>query len=65
MPGDSRIDAYIEKAAPFAQPILRHIRATLHAAVDDLEETMKWSMPHFVYKDKNLAGMAAFKATAQ
>lgn len=62
MAGDVRIDAYIEKAAPFAQPILRHIRATLHAAVDGLAETMKWSMPHFVYKGKNLAGMAAFKA---
>lgn len=27
-----RIDAYIAKAAPFAQPILKHLRAEVHAA---------------------------------
>lgn len=59
---DPRFDDYIAKAAPFAQPILRHIREMVHAAVPGLTETFKWSMPHFVYKDKNLAGMAAFKA---
>lgn len=26
MPTDPRVDAYIAKAAPFAQPILKHIR---------------------------------------
>lgn len=59
---DPRFDEYIAKAAPFAQPILRHIRKLVHEAVPDLVETMKWSMPHFVHKGKNLAGMAAFKA---
>lgn len=59
---DPRFDEYIAKAAPFAQPILRHIRQLVHEAVPDLVETMKWSMPHFVHKGKNLAGMAAFKA---
>ena len=33
MSTDPRIDAYIAKAAPFAQPILKHLRAT-HEAKD-------------------------------
>lgn len=62
MPSDPRIDAYIAKAAPFAQPILNHLRGLVHETVDGLDETVKWGMPHFVYKGKNLAGLAAFKA---
>lgn len=62
MARDPRIDAYIGKAAPFAQPILRHLRELVHATMAELDETIKWGMPHFVYKGKNLAGMAAFKA---
>jgi hypothetical protein len=58
---DPRIDAYIARAAPFAQPILAHIRETVHAACPDVVETMKWSMPHFDHKGI-MCGMAAFKA---
>ena len=57
---DKRVDAYIKKAQPFAQPILTHIRKAVHAAVPDVEETMKWSSPHFDYKGI-FCGMAAFK----
>lgn len=57
---DPRVDAYIDKAAPFAKPILEHIRETVHAAVPNVEETMKWSFPHFDYKGM-LCSMAAFK----
>jgi uncharacterized protein YdeI (YjbR/CyaY-like superfamily) len=64
MSRDPRIDTYIAKAAPFAQPILSHMRELVHATIPGLEETLKWSMPHFVYKGKNLAGFAAFKAHA-
>ena len=64
MAKDPRIDAYIVKAAPFAQPVLTHLRALVHATVPGLDETLKWSMPHFVYNGKNLAGFAAFKAHA-
>jgi uncharacterized protein YdeI (YjbR/CyaY-like superfamily) len=64
MAGDPRVDAYIAKAAPFARPILEHVRALVHEAVPDLAEAVKWGMPHFVYRGKNLAGMAAFKAHA-
>jgi len=61
MSTDPRIDAYIAKARPFAQPILRRIRAAVHAGCPDVTETIKWSVPAFDYKGP-LAGMAAFKA---
>lgn len=56
----AEVDAYIAKAAPFARPILEHIRAAFHKADPEIEETLKWGVPHF---DHNgiLAGMAAFK----
>ena len=57
---DSRVDAYIAKAADFAKPILEEIRARVHAACPDVEETMKWSVPAFEYKGP-FCGMAAFK----
>jgi uncharacterized protein YdeI (YjbR/CyaY-like superfamily) len=57
---DPRIDAYIKKAKPFAQPILIHLRKVVHSAVPDVEETMKWSAPHFDYKGM-FCGFAAFK----
>jgi uncharacterized protein YdeI (YjbR/CyaY-like superfamily) len=62
MKTDPRIDAYIANAAEFAQPILTRLRAILHAALPQAEETMKWSMPHFTVAGKNVAGIAAFKA---
>lgn len=64
MKSDPRIDAYIERQADFARPILRHLRAMIHKACPDCEETLKWSMPSFLYKGKILAGVAAFKAHA-
>jgi uncharacterized protein YdeI (YjbR/CyaY-like superfamily) len=64
MSSDPRIDAYIARQADFARPILEHLRAAVHAACPEAEETLKWSMPHFLYKGQLLAGMAAFKAHA-
>jgi uncharacterized protein YdeI (YjbR/CyaY-like superfamily) len=61
MTKDKRIDQYIYKAAPFAQEILIHFRALIHKACPDVEETMKWSMPHFDYKGEMMCSMAAFK----
>lgn len=57
---DKRIDAYIKKAAPFAQPVLKHLRALVHKACPEVTETMKWSFPHFEYKGI-LCSMAGFK----
>ena len=65
MKTDPRVDAYIDgKAAEFAKPILRHLRAMVHEACPDGEETIKWGMPSFMYKGRILAGMASFKAHA-
>ncbi|MEO8527417.1 MAG: YdeI/OmpD-associated family protein [Caldimonas sp.] len=58
---DPRIDAYIERAAPFAAPILNLLRDAVHEACPGVEETIKWSMPFFVLDGRILAHMAAFK----
>lgn len=58
---DARIDAYIGKAQPFAQPILIHIRELMHKAAPDLNETVKWGMPFFELNGVILGNMAAFK----
>lgn len=58
---DPRIDQIILKSADFAKPILEHLRALVHKACPDVEETIKWGMPHFDYKGSILCGMAAFK----
>ena len=58
---DPRVDAYIAKSADFAKPILRHLRKVVHAGCPEVEETLKWSAPHFMYKGM-LAGMASFKS---
>ena len=58
---DPRIDSYIANSAEFARPILEHLRAVVHAACPDVEETMKWSFPHFQYNGM-LCSMASFKA---
>ncbi len=58
---DPRVDAYIGKSADFARPILTHLRKLVHDACPDVEETMKWSFPHFEHEGV-LCSMASFKA---
>ncbi|HET9057320.1 MAG TPA: YdeI/OmpD-associated family protein [Chitinophagaceae bacterium] len=58
---DKRVDAYIAKSADFAKPILNHLRQLVHKVCPDVEETMKWSFPHFDYKGEMMCSMAAFK----
>jgi len=57
---DPRIDAYIKKSAPFAQPVLTHLRELVHTSCPKVEETIKWGFPHFDYHGI-LCSMAAFK----
>ncbi len=57
---DPRVDAYIERSADFAKPILRYLRSAAFSASPDVEETVKWGMPHYTYKGI-LFGMGAFK----
>lgn len=58
---DERVDSYINSAAEFARPILRHLRALIHEASDEITETIKWGFPHFEYKG-TVCSMASFKA---
>jgi len=62
MSRDPRIDAYIAKAQPFAQPILAHVRERVHAVLPEFEETLKWSMPAYTLGGKIVLITAAFKA---
>src|SRR5271168_4150565 len=55
-----RVDAYIASAPDYAKPILTHLRELVHTACPDVEETMKWSRPHFLHNGM-LCGMSAFK----
>ena len=60
---DPRVDAYIDNAGDFAKPILKRLRAAVHTACPEVEEAMKWSFPHFMYKGM-LCSMASFKQHA-
>ena len=64
MSREPRIDAYIAKSAEFARPILRQVREVVHRALPEVEEGIKWGVPHFMLAGKNVAGMAAFKQHA-
>ena len=59
---DPRIDAYINKSADYAKPILKKLRAIVHKGcpAPGVTETIKWGMPAFEYKGP-FCGMAAFK----
>ena len=61
---DPRVTAYIERAQPFARPILEHVRARVHAVCREAEETLKWSAPAFLVEGRILLIMAAFKQHA-
>ena len=61
---DPRVDAYIARAAPFARPILEHVRGRVHAVLPEVEETLKWSMPAYTLGGKIVLITAAFKAHA-
>ncbi|WP_353070160.1 YdeI/OmpD-associated family protein [Tunturibacter empetritectus] len=56
-----RVDMYVAKSKPFAQPILEHLRELIHKACPNVQESIKWSMPFFEYGGVNLGNMAAFK----
>jgi uncharacterized protein YdeI (YjbR/CyaY-like superfamily) len=57
---DNRIDAYINKSADFAKPVLNYLREIVHEASPLIVETMKWSSPFFDYKGP-VCQMATFK----
>jgi len=56
------IDQYISNAAPFAQPVLKHLRQLVHQASPEITESIKWQFVSFDFKKTMLCNMAAFKA---
>ena len=56
-----KVDAYLAKVQPFAQPIMAHLRELVHKACPEVEETIKWSRPFFEYRGAILCNMSAFK----
>lgn len=58
---DAKVTAYIDRAAPFARPILKRLRAHINAASPKLVEGIKWGMPAFLYEGKIVCGIAGFK----
>ncbi|MCC2677101.1 MAG: bacteriocin-protection, YdeI/OmpD-Associated family protein [Ramlibacter sp.] len=62
MKRDPRVTAYIQARAPFARPILRRLRAVIHEAHSAVEESIRWGMPTFLYRDRIVCGLGAFKA---
>lgn len=58
---DPRIDAYIAKSADYAKPILKRLRKLIHAGCPQVEETIKWSSPFYMYAGSILCCTPAFK----
>jgi len=58
---DPRVDTYIAGAAPFARPVLRHLRSLVHRVCPESAEAIKWHMPMFSLKGKLFCALGAFK----
>src|SRR5271168_4317118 len=56
-----KVDAYLAKVQPFAEPIMERLRELVHKACPEVEETIKWSRPFFEYRGVILCNMSAFK----
>ena len=59
---DPRVSEYIQERAPFARPILKHLRKLIHEGEPRIEEAIKWGKPSFLYQGKIVCGIAGFKA---
>ena len=56
------VDEYISKSAEFARPILKHLCELIHKACPQIDETIKWTCPHFMYQGRILCSIAAFSS---
>lgn len=57
----NKVDVYIASTAPFAQPILTHLRKLVFKVCPHAVETIKWSFPVFETYGTNMCSMTAFK----
>jgi|SRR6185437_933921 len=56
-----KFEAYIAKCADFAKPVFNHLRRLIHENCPEVEEIIKWGIPHFDYKGQMLCIFAAYK----
>jgi uncharacterized protein YdeI (YjbR/CyaY-like superfamily) len=56
-----RVDKFIKDSPVWSQPILKRLRASVHKACPQIQETIKWGKPSFEYNGPCCL-MAAFKA---
>lgn len=61
MKHNSAVDAYIANSEDFAKPILEYWRMVIHRNCPGVEEKIKWSLPHFDYKNDNMCVIASYK----
>jgi uncharacterized protein YdeI (YjbR/CyaY-like superfamily) len=57
MSRDKRIDSYIKSRPDWQQNIMLSLRQAVHAASDEIEETIKWGSPWFGYRGTQVAWM--------
>jgi len=56
------IDAYIAEFPAEVQAVLQQVRAAIRSIVPDAEETIRYAIPTFRYKGRNLVHFAGFKS---
>ena len=56
-----KVDEYIAKSEDFAKPILEYLRKIIHDTCPQVEEEIKWGIPHFDYKGDMMCILASYK----
>ena len=56
-----KFDDYYAKSADFAKPIMEYLRQIIHETCPDVEEVIKWGIPHFDYHGDIMCIFAAYK----
>lgn len=56
-----KFDEYIAGSADFAKSILTYLRELIHEVCPEVEEIIKWGIPHFDYKGDMMCILAAYK----
>ena len=65
MKRDGRVDEYIARTQPFAQPIMERLRELMGEVAPTAAEDIRWGVPHWLVNGRILAGMGAFKSHAR
>jgi len=58
---NEKVDAFIKKAQPFAQPIISYLRDLILETDVNLVEVIKWGFPNYTYNGAIICSFSAFK----